>query len=118
MHKKFEINQTKIKGGCQSGRKVVTHNSNSDLPLLWDFKIFGMVYLHVSCLLLEEWDEKSWHTLGFEPGTPRQAEHYPNQLIHIFTYLAIWDYIRVGLHMNTYEDLLIPQVKNAGQIGR
>ena len=35
MHKKFEINQTKIKGGCQSGRKVVTHNCNtkSDLPL-------------------------------------------------------------------------------------
>ena len=33
MHKKFEINQTKIKGGCQSGRKVVTHNSKSDLPL-------------------------------------------------------------------------------------
>ena len=34
MHKKFEINQTKIKGGCQSGRKVVTHNSKSDLPLM------------------------------------------------------------------------------------
>ena len=33
MHKKFEINQTKIKGGCQSGRKVVTHNSKSDMPL-------------------------------------------------------------------------------------
>ena len=33
MHKKFEINRTKIKGGCQSGRKVVTHNSKSDLPL-------------------------------------------------------------------------------------
>ena len=33
MHKKFEINQTKIKGGCQSGRKVVTHNSKSDLLL-------------------------------------------------------------------------------------
>ena len=33
MHKKFEINQTKIKGSCQSGRKVVTHNSKSDLPL-------------------------------------------------------------------------------------
>ena len=33
MHKKFEINQTKIKGGCQSGREVVTHNSKSDLPL-------------------------------------------------------------------------------------
>ena len=33
MHKKFEINRTKIKGSCQSGRKVVTHNSKSDLPL-------------------------------------------------------------------------------------
>ena len=33
MHKKFEINRTKIKGGCQSGSKVVTHNSKSDLPL-------------------------------------------------------------------------------------
>ena len=33
MHKKFEINQTKIRGSCQSGRKVVTHNSKSDLPL-------------------------------------------------------------------------------------
>ena len=34
MHKKCEINRTKIKGGCQSGRKVVTHNSKSDLPLV------------------------------------------------------------------------------------
>ena len=33
MHKKFEINRTKIKGGCQSGRKVVPHDSKSDLPL-------------------------------------------------------------------------------------
>ena len=34
MHQKFEINRTKIKGGCQSGRKVLlTHNSKSDLPL-------------------------------------------------------------------------------------
>ena len=33
MHKKFEINRTKNKGSCQSGRKVVTHNSESDLPL-------------------------------------------------------------------------------------
>ena len=32
MHKKFEINRTKIKGGCQSGRKVVTHDSKNDLP--------------------------------------------------------------------------------------
>ena len=27
------MNQTKIKGSCQSGRKVVTHDSKSDLPL-------------------------------------------------------------------------------------
>ena len=33
MHKKFKINRTKIKFGCQSGRKVVSHNSESDLPL-------------------------------------------------------------------------------------
>ena len=33
MHKKFEINWTKIKGGCQSGIKVVPHDSKSDLPL-------------------------------------------------------------------------------------
>ena len=40
MHKKFEINQTKIKGSCQSERKIVTHDSKSDLPLkitkIWD----------------------------------------------------------------------------------
>ena len=33
MHKKFEINLTKIKGGFQSGRKEVNPDSNSDLPL-------------------------------------------------------------------------------------
>ena len=33
MYKNFEINRTNIKGGCQSGRKVVTHNSKNDLPL-------------------------------------------------------------------------------------
>ena len=33
MHKRFEIDRAKIKGGCQSGRKVVPHDSKSDLPL-------------------------------------------------------------------------------------
>ena len=32
-YKKFEINRTKIKGSCQSERKVVTNDSKSDLPL-------------------------------------------------------------------------------------
>ena len=46
MHKKLEINRTKIKGGCKSGIKVVTHNSKSDLPLdyikpkCWAFFLF------------------------------------------------------------------------------
>ena len=34
MQKKFEINQTKIKGGCELWRKVVTHNSNFQTFLL------------------------------------------------------------------------------------
>ena len=34
MHNKFEVNQIKIKGGCQSERTVVTNDSKSDLPLL------------------------------------------------------------------------------------
>ena len=33
MYKKFEINWTKIKIGCQSARKVIPHDSKSDLPL-------------------------------------------------------------------------------------
>ena len=33
MHKKFEITLTRIKGWYKLGRKVVTHNSKSDLPL-------------------------------------------------------------------------------------
>ena len=51
MHKKFEINGTRIKGGCQSGRRVVTHNSKSDLPLgrylVYDLLKSGM---HISGL--------------------------------------------------------------------
>ena len=34
MDSDFEVNQTNIKGGCESGRKVVPHDSKSDLPLV------------------------------------------------------------------------------------
>ena len=34
MNENFDINGTKIKGGCQLGRKVVPHDSKSDLPLV------------------------------------------------------------------------------------
>ena len=41
MHKKFEINRTKFKGSCQSGRKMVPHDSKSDSPLILDhFQLF------------------------------------------------------------------------------
>ena len=36
----FEVNQTKIKGGCKSGRKVVPHDSKSDLPLVTALIVF------------------------------------------------------------------------------
>ena len=50
MHKKFEINRTKIKG--QSGRKVVTPDSKSDLPL---------VYLVIQkCHILIDWKTKTF----------------------------------------------------------
>ena len=34
MHKKFEINGTKTKSSCQSGREVVAIDFKSDLPLV------------------------------------------------------------------------------------
>ena len=51
MHKRFEINRTKNKGSCQSGRKVVTHDTNSDFPLsgiiriglMFDQKMFAFL---------------------------------------------------------------------------
>ena len=43
MHKKFEINRTKIKDGCQPGRKVVALNSKSDLPLVATYYVHSQV---------------------------------------------------------------------------
>ena len=60
MHKKFEINPTKIKGGCQSGSKVVTHNSKSDLPLTESARVTleALVVQHAEHHVLDEWHEK------------------------------------------------------------
>ena len=41
MHKKFEVNWTKIKGGCQSERKVSQLNSYRKMPL-----VLYYFYLH------------------------------------------------------------------------
>ena len=67
MHKKFEINLTKIKSGCQSGRKVVAHNSKSDLPLMNSIKGDGgkknMSFLTFLC-----WHDVHWHHIFFVGG--------------------------------------------------
>ena len=51
MYKKFEINWTKIKGDCQSGRKVVPHDSKSDLPLVENY--FFKIAIFVEKVTLE-----------------------------------------------------------------
>ena len=48
MHKTFETNQKKIKGDCQLGRKMVTHDSNSDLPLAAGQKILPLKIQEIS----------------------------------------------------------------------
>ena len=40
MHKKFEVNQTKIKDGCQSERKAAETISFRKMPLASDFFFF------------------------------------------------------------------------------
>ena len=52
MHKKFETNQTKINGGCQS----VTHDSKSDLPL--DTDAAALMYCHSGSDLIHEFHFK------------------------------------------------------------
>ena len=49
MQKKFEANRTKIKGGCQSVKEIVTHDSKSDLPLAKKkskFNLFQINMIH------------------------------------------------------------------------
>ena len=70
MHKNFEINQTKIKGGCQSGRKVVTHNSKSDLPL-----VIGSPQEHMLPVQYNEAESFIWNQAYTEiyPGKKRNT---------------------------------------------
>ena len=56
----MEVNQTKIKGGCQSRRKVVPRDSKSDLPLTSSSKDEGemrneLIYVtlaHIYCYVI------------------------------------------------------------------
>ena len=64
MPKKFEKNRIKIKGGCQSGIKVVTHDSKSDLPLpLWK-----------TCLKRQKFQNCSIHGVEFLNIFPFSAQ--------------------------------------------
>ena len=52
MLKKFVIKSIKIKGGCQSESKVVTHNSKSDWPLAENKKMFTFHTWHMRCPII------------------------------------------------------------------
>ena len=47
VEKDLEVNQTNIKGDCQSGSKVVTHDSKSDLPLAQFFRFLFTDFSYV-----------------------------------------------------------------------
>ena len=54
MHKKFEVNRSKFKGGCQSGRSVVIHNSKSDLPLKIHINDTKYLQIHFKITILTQ----------------------------------------------------------------
>ena len=62
MHKKFEIYWTKIRDCCQLGRKVLPHNSKSDLPLAADSD-FGL--LGVSLPIFFSYFVYLYHTVRY-----------------------------------------------------
>ena len=45
MHEKFELNQTKIKGVCQSGTKVAAHDFKSDLSPVSQKSILKIIWI-------------------------------------------------------------------------
>ena len=57
MHKKFEVNRTKIKGGCQSETKAAQQHSCIDLTLVYAYESFvvllvcihNSMYITVGC---------------------------------------------------------------------
>ena len=49
----FEVNQTKIRGSCQSGRKVVPNNSKSDLPSILSYFLKQKLDLSAFCEMVK-----------------------------------------------------------------
>ena len=86
MCKKFEINRTKIKGGCQSGSKVVTHNSKSDLPLVPN-TIQRLILKRIS-MIFKEFANKAylvcdWSVLSAISGQNSCSDYF--EIVHPFT---------------------------------
>ena len=70
MHKKFEVNRTKIKGGCQSARKAAEMKSYSKMPrVLKGTQNYAQVNLNFN-----SGNQKCLIKLGlvFQVGFPRE----------------------------------------------
>ena len=67
MQKKFEMNRTRIKGGCQSWRKVVIHNSKSDMPLHYIKLFCSDIYVskYSICIMLTSNGGRGWSFCGW-----------------------------------------------------
>ena len=63
MHKKFEINRTKIKGSCHLERKVVPHDSKSDLPLVFRNNMLDQIFYDIfnTVEVAEVWEKNENH---------------------------------------------------------
>ena len=74
----FEANQTKIKGGCQSERKVVPHDSKSDLPPV-DLR------LHFDKAFISESDDVGWSQVDIVVSRGLALAHWHGTSIFIIT---------------------------------
>ena len=68
MHKKFEINGTKIQGGCLLGNKLVTHNSRLDLLLVLHMSDVPFLML-VFQIMASVYDGKNVQSVIFNAST-------------------------------------------------
>ena len=101
MHRKFEINRTKIKGGCQSRTKVVTHDSKCDLPLVVVVTVTAMkANKSVLDVISEAWALRCQiiAALTLSPCSQVFREHI---LLHIITLHSEASFALNGLHLWT-----------------
>ena len=90
MYKKFKINRRKIKGGCQSGRKVVTHNSKSDLFLTDLITRWCCLHTYVStylaiCQIAKDWENWIGH---FTCLSKRKKYFIPFTIVYFYIFIS------------------------------